>query len=202
MSAWAEIGMKPSDYCTEMMTAMNMGLYISALNNALILPDVCASSLDENSRTNSEKYKKWIDAYLMPIIKNDSSYREEDNDIDSSDIYQIRNAVLHNGSLALDAGKLTCYHNVRFHVFSFRDPLIVGYGSYNIKNEDNKEREEREERHVTLNLARFVSYVENAVEAFLEEHPECDRTISKGAIAYGGITCFVNENNHEKQSAK
>lgn len=199
MPAWVDIGMKPSDYCAEMIAAMDMGLYISALNHAPILPDVCVSSLDGNSRTNSRKYMKWIDDYLMPIIKNDPSYHEEGNGISSSDIYQIRNAVLHNGSLALDAGKLTCYHNVRFHVFSFGDPLVAGYGVYSMKDEEDKEREEQ---HLTLNLACFVSYVENAVKSFLKEYPECDGAIDKGTIAYGGITCFVNESEHEKQSTK
>lgn len=199
MPAWKVIGMKPSDYCAEMVAAMDAGLYISALNNALILPDVCASSLDGNCRTNAEKYMGWTDDYFMPIIKNDPSYHDECNSIGSNDIYQIRNAVLHNGSLALDAGKLTHYHNVRFHVFSFENPLIVGYGAYSTKD---KENEEKKERHLTLNLTRFVSYVESAVQSFLEEHPECDRTIDKGAIAYGGMACFVGESEHEERSAK
>lgn len=130
---WKPVGMRPSDYVVEMRAAMEHKLYISALNAALIIPDVCATALEENNRTNSKKYIAWAECYLTPILREESCLS-----MSASDIYQLRNSVLHNGSLAPDAGKLTKYHNVRFHVFAPDDQLLIGAGSIGIGKKQRK----------------------------------------------------------------
>lgn len=181
---WKPVGMRPSDYVVEMRAAMEHKLYISALNAALIIPDVCATALGENNRTSSKKYIAWAECYLIPILREESCLS-----MSASDIYQLRNSVLHNGSLAPDAGKLTKYHNVRFHVFASDDQLLIGAGSIEI---GKKATEDNREFHLTVNLARYVECVGQAVATFLLKHPECNREIDKGRLSYGAITDFTS----------
>lgn len=180
---WKAIGMRPSDYVAEMNAAFDAKLYISALNLALILPDVCATSLSEKSWTNRTKYKDWVDTYLMPVIAPLSCFS-----ISAADIYQIRNVVLHNGSLATSPGEETSYHNIRFHIFSPEDQLLVSQGSIGVG--ENAKDEDRE-FHLTINLARYIKCMTEAVGNFLQQHPECDKQIDKGRLAYSGITDFA-----------
>lgn len=93
------IGTKPADYVDEMRAAFDHGLYRAALMLAVAIPDICAALESESSRTNGERYKKWCDSYLLPSI-NDFPPLE----FSSQDLYQVRNALLHIGSFALDKG--------------------------------------------------------------------------------------------------
>lgn len=180
---WKPVGMRPSDYVAEMNTAMEHRLYVSALNAALIIPDVCATALDPNCRTNGKKYEAWVTEYLMPIFEGLGA-----DDLSASDVYQLRNSVLHNGSFATDAGKATRYHNIRVHVFESSSQLITGSGSIGIGEEcPDEDREWR----LTINLTAYVHCVASAVEKFLSVHPECNREISKGRLAYGGLVDFT-----------
>lgn len=180
---WKPIGMRPSDYVAEMNAAMDHRLYVSALNAALIIPDVCATALDPNSRTNSEKYEAWVTEYLIPIFKGHGV-----DGLSAGDVYQLRNSVLHNGSFATDAGKATRYHNIRVHVFESPSQLITGSGSIGL---GDKCPEEERERRLTINLTAYAHFITSAVETFLSVHPECDREIDKGRLAYGGLVDFT-----------
>lgn len=184
---WKTIGMKISDYVREMNDAFERKLFISALSLSMIIPDICATALDEKSFTNRDKYRSWLDRYLIPITATDSCFS-----ISSSDIYQIRNSVLHNGSLATNPGKQTRYHNIRFHVFSLSDSLIISDGYFGVG--DDPESEEGKEFHLTINLAKYVKCMTDAVAEFLEQHPECDKPIDKDRLGYSGIVDFSNSN--------
>lgn len=179
---WKAVDMRPSDYVTKMNAAFEAKLYISALSLALTLPDVCSTASNQDSRTSGEKYKTWINKYFIPVIQADTHLS-----IQASDIYQVRNAVLHNGSLATDAGKPTRYHNIRFFIYSAADQLIASESSIGIG--ENPKTEDMEHQ-LTLNLANYVASMTTAVNDFLNIHPECDKEISKGRLAYSGIVDF------------
>lgn len=179
---WKVVDMRPSDYAAEMNAAFEAKLYISALSLALILPDVCSTASDPDNRTSGEKYKTWINKYFIPVIQ--ANIRPS---IQASDIYQVRNTVLHNGSLATDAGKLTRHHSIRFFIYSAEDQPIVSEGSIGIG--ENPKDEDIEHR-LTLNLANYIASMTAAVNDFLNIHPECDKEISKGRLAYSGIVGF------------
>ena len=175
--------MRPSDYVAEMNAAIDHKLYVSALNTALIIPDVCATALDPNSRTNREKYEAWVTEYLIPIFEEHGA-----DGLSAGDVYQLRNSVLHNGSFATDAGKATRYHNIRVHVFESPSQLITGSGSIGL---GEKCPEKDRERRLTINLTSYAHCITSAVEKFLSVHPECDKEIDKGRLAYGGLVDFT-----------
>ena len=59
---------------------------------------------------------------------------------------------------------------------------------------DDQESEEGKEFHLTINLAKYVKCMTDAVAEFLEQHPECDKPIDKGRLGYSGIVDFSNSN--------
>lgn len=183
--SWKTIGMHPTDYANEMHKALDSGLYISALVIALMIPDVCATAADENDRTDGKRYKAWTNEYLIPILREQMCAG-----LSADDIYQLRNALLHNGSLAPDAGKLTKYHNVRFHLVAPSEPLQLSSGSIEVLDEQG---EANRELHLTINLARYIQCVGTAVSAFLAAKPNADIEISKGRLGYGGMADFTAE---------
>ena len=189
MFAWKDIGMRPSDYVEEMCRALEDRLYISALNLTMIIPDVCATAMDPNDRTSKEKYKQWVDDYLEPVIAELSCIS-----ISSEDIYQLRNSILHNGSLASDTGKLTKYHNVRFYVLSDQRCLIISKGTTGMNNVSS---EGGRELHLAVNLECYAQCVAEAVGRFLKEHPECDKECDKGRLVYGGLVDFTRTSTGE-----
>ena len=180
---WKPVGMRPSDYVAEMHAAMEHKLYISALNAALIIPDVCATALDEGNWTNGGKYIAWVNRYLKPELE-----RLGCSELSAGDVYQLRNSVLHNGSLATNAGKACSYHNIRVHVFESISQVTIGAGSVGLGEECS---EGDRERHLTINLTAFVRCVDAAVVMFLASHPECNRDTSKGRLVYGGLVDFT-----------
>lgn len=98
----------------------------------------------------------------------------------------MRNALLHNGSLALDKGKLTIFENVRFSVFDSATPFIVGQGIWS--SSDCGEGE-----HLTINLSAFVDCVAAAVAKFFEVFPDCDRENEGACLFYSGMADFTHK---------
>lgn len=174
-----KVGTKPTDYADEMKAAFNHGLYKAALMLAVAIPDICAGLEGESGRTDRSKYEKWCDSYLLPIVSGVLP-----DEFSGRDLYQMRNSLLHNGSFALDRGKLTKFDNIRFSVFDSAIPLIVCQGNWS--SSDGKKNE-----HLAINLSAFVDCVANAVAKFLEIRPDCNRENEKDCPFYSGMVDFT-----------
>lgn len=173
------IGTKPTDYVEEMKLALDNKLYKAALSLAFMIPDICAALECDCGRTNRDRYIKWCDEYLLPSIDDGLPL-----EFSSKDLYRVRNSLLHNGSVALDKGKLTKYDNIRFSVFESPTPLVISRGNWS--SSDGLVNE-----HLTINLIGFTDGVAAAVSRFLEVRPDCNRENEKDCLFYSGITDFV-----------
>jgi len=72
----------------ELNTLISNKLYITALNTALIVPDICSALQSSNGKTNGKKYANWFNTYVSD---------KYNGNIYGSDIYKIRCASLHQG---------------------------------------------------------------------------------------------------------
>lgn len=181
MSFPTRIGTKPTDYVEEMKLALENKLYKAALSLAFMIPDICAALESGCGRTNRDRYIKWCDDYLLSNI--DDGFPLE---FSSGDLYQVRNSLLHNGSVALDKGKLTQYNNIRFSVFESPSPLVISCGNWS--SSDGLENE-----HLTINLVGFVGGIAAAVDRFLEARPDCNRENEKSCPFYSGMVDFTHK---------
>jgi hypothetical protein len=73
----------------EIEGALECGLYYLAVTSALTLPDICAALESPNGTTSKQSYKAWYDTWLAPKYPS----------IASGDMYTLRCAVVHEGTL-------------------------------------------------------------------------------------------------------
>ena len=74
--------------------------YLSALYLSLTLPDICARIDSDKDKTSKIKYIAWFDEYLAKTYKHKiGDNKEEHVFLTGSDLYALRCAVLHEGSL-------------------------------------------------------------------------------------------------------
>jgi hypothetical protein len=74
-------------YYVEMDRCEQAGAYWALLHLALVIPDICAALESGNETKVGERYTKWCDENFP-----------QNPDVRSLDRYQIRNALLHEGS--------------------------------------------------------------------------------------------------------
>lgn len=71
----------------EINVAADNEAYLLALSMCVALPDICASLISDDGRTDSKRYKAWCEEHLGAKF----------NAISAADLYSMRCGVLHNG---------------------------------------------------------------------------------------------------------
>jgi len=71
---------------------LDANLYYLSLFVSLCIPDICGALESKDGLANSDKYKKWIEDYLIKARPNKYGDR-----LSSDHIYQFRCALLHQG---------------------------------------------------------------------------------------------------------
>ncbi|WP_461632268.1 hypothetical protein [Labilibaculum euxinus] len=74
----------------ELELSITNKMYWSALNTALLLPDICGALDSPNGQAKGGKYVAWFDKYVLP------NYPDS---INSWDFYNLRCATIHQGKL-------------------------------------------------------------------------------------------------------
>ncbi|SNV32086.1 Uncharacterised protein [Chryseobacterium taklimakanense] len=127
----------------ELKLALKHRLFYSALNNSLIIPDICSALTSENGQTNGTKYKEWFDRYCA---------QKYNGFVSGEDIYKIRCALLHQGKLNHD------YPNFEKILFQIPNENNIILHNNKINNSLN------------LSLENFVNDVVSGYEKWWEEH--------------------------------
>ena len=143
----------------ELRVSLKNGLYIMALNTALIVPDICSALESEDGQTNGKRYKAWFDKYVTPKYEGFAS---------GDDIYKIRCATLHQGKFNHDYPKyqkilfqIPNKQNNIFHCNILNDALnlnveifvsdiIEGYEKWKKDNKGNQTVEENVENSISF----------------------------------------------------
>lgn len=77
-----------NELINELKICLSNKLYITALNTALIIPDICSALQSSNGRTDGKKYSNWFNDYVS---------EKYNGNLLGSDVYKIRCATLHQG---------------------------------------------------------------------------------------------------------
>lgn len=72
----------------ELKIALDNELYVTSINTALIIPDICSALQSSNGQTTGKKYANWFNEYVR---------EEYTNTLYGSDVYKLRCASLHQG---------------------------------------------------------------------------------------------------------
>ncbi len=48
----------------ELKSCLANGMYLTAINTSLIIPDICSALESENGETTGAKYKNWFNTYV------------------------------------------------------------------------------------------------------------------------------------------
>ena len=76
-------------------TSLKSENFFSTLTNSLILIDICSKIYLPNEKKNHKRYKAWIDQFLLIEVNSNNT---ESKYLSSSNIWFLRNAMLHQGS--------------------------------------------------------------------------------------------------------
>ncbi len=77
----------------ELNIAIKNKMYITSINTALIIPDICSALQSSNGRTNGSKYSNWFNEFISEKYK---------GNLLGSDLYKLRCASLHQGKFNYD----------------------------------------------------------------------------------------------------
>ena len=192
----------PRNLIGEARLAFDAGLLISCLTVLVTIPDVCANLIDPSNRDGQ---RNWCTRYLgfpsTPVVDDIDRSRKQSRDhiertmnalmrednFTASDFCQLRNAVLHTGSLVVDGAgaKYSPFHSIGIQVFDNDNQLVIGYGSTSSPEPDGVENDCRIK--ITLNLTALLARMEKGVERFLSEHPRLDKEKGKWDYPTWGI---------------
>ena len=88
----------------EIDKALDNDLYVIALTNALILPDICGKAKYPKIERNSERYKKWYQEYIGQYEQcfKDKASGSKMPYLSADIIYSLRCSLLHEGNPNVD----------------------------------------------------------------------------------------------------
>lgn len=204
----------PSTLVKEARAAYDAGLFIACLTVLVTIPDVCSHlmgsdgedyrswcetylGLDSGCCPNACPYIEKCEAY---VDKPNQSAEQTNEEIDraferlmrcsvftSSDLSQLRNAMLHAGSSKVEGSgaKYSQYHSIGVYVTDTGDSLVCSYGVTSRPTIDDIEEDCRFE--AVISLTGLLSRMELGVQRFLSECPECDREYGKDSSLHWGI---------------
>jgi hypothetical protein len=135
----------------ELKISLENKLYVTSINTALIIPDICSALQSSNGRTNGKKYSNWF---------NDFVGEKYVGTLLGSDVYKLRCASLHQGKFNYEYDN---YDRVLFqptingiihncisennggitekalilNIETFINDIIKGYSNWTIKMKEN-----------------------------------------------------------------
>ena len=77
----------------ELALLIKNGVWVTALNTSLLIPDICCSLENKDGRTDGKRYKNWVNRYFS---------KRYQGLLQGEDIYKLRCASLHQGKLNHD----------------------------------------------------------------------------------------------------
>lgn len=204
----------PGTLIEEARAAYNAGLFIACLTVLVTIPDVCSHlmgsggkdyrswcetylGLDSGCCPKTCRYITKCKAYVDKPNRSSEQTNEEINRalerlmlcsaFTSSDLSQLRNAMLHTGSskVAGSGAKFSQYHSIGVYVTDSGDSLVCSYGVASHPTTDDIEEDCRFE--AVISLTGLLSLMELGVQRFLGEFPECDREYGKDSSLHWGI---------------
>ena len=141
-----------NELINELKICLDNKLYISALNTALLIPDICSALQSSNGRTDGKKYSNWFNDYVS---------EKYNGNLQGSDVYKIRCATLHQGTFNSDyklfnlivfqpTSQTGVFHNLisafnggdnrvalMLNLETFINDIIIGLGEWTIKMKEN-----------------------------------------------------------------
>lgn len=191
----------PGTLIREARVAYDAGLFIACLTVLVTIPDICSHLMVGGG----EDYRSWCETYLgleegIPRKEINRSPRQSREEINytferlaggrvftSSDLCQLRNAVLHAGSSKTegDGARYSQYHAIGVYVTDSGDSLVCSLGATSRPAAEGVEEDCCFE--VVISLTGLLTMMETAVQRFLSEHPECDREYGRDSALHWGI---------------
>ena len=179
----------PSRLMEECEKAFDAGLLLAALNLVVTIPDVCAN-------IDGTDYRKWCKEYLgLPNdgrkmtsarkgekrpdeIKEGFEAIEDRGIFTASDLYQLRCAVIHAGSSAIEGRgeEYSPYKAIGVCVQGDARGIIASYGHKGIGYGSQQDCA----FECVVKLEGLISLIAKGVCKFVEEDPERDREYSTG----------------------
>lgn len=136
----------------EINTALNGGLYLTALISALTLPDVCGKA--ENPQTKpSDRYKNWYTVFV------------KEGSLSADDVYALRCGLVHEGNV-----ELRRKDNVKFVLMSNEYTQQLGIDfcfDSMIKHADGSS-----EREITVYIGFLCTAICKAVQTYYQANKE------------------------------
>lgn len=188
----------PSALIGEACGAYDAGLFIACLMVLLTIPDVCSHLIGKSYCSWSEEYLGLEEGISREKINRSPTQSRDEMGyalerlagglaFTSSDLCQLRNAVLHTGSSMIEGSgaRYSQYHTIGVYVTDSDDSLLCSMGAMSRPTTGGDEKDCRFE--VVISLTSLLSRMERAVERFLCEHPECDIEYGKDASLHWGI---------------
>lgn len=192
----------PSRLVMECEVAFDTGLVSAALCLVLTIPDVCAHIAGSD-------YRKWSAEYLELIY--DGNDRTEDRKetktqieiekgfktmenrgvVTASDLYQLRNAIVHCESSHIDGkskgAHYTPFNSIGISILENADELVCSYGHTSQGIDEYSDCA----FHCEINLAGLISRMARGVARFIREDPARDSEFSlERGINHCGIVDF------------
>lgn len=198
----------PSALVKEARAAYDAELFVACLTLLVTIPDVCSHLIDEgvDAKTGGLGYRAWCEGYLddvkkgFPLEDINRSPEQTREEIDrtferltrhsaftSSDLLQLRNAVLHTGSSRVEGkgAKHSQYHSIGVYVTDSDSSLLCSYGM--TSNPTTRGTEDNCRFEVVISLSGLLARMEKGVGRFLQEHPRCDVEYGKRSSLHWGI---------------
>lgn len=198
----------PSRLMEECEKAFDAGLLLAALNLVVTIPDVCAN-------IDGTDYRKWCKEYLglpddgrkMTSARKGEKRPDEIKEgfeaiadrgiFTASDLYQLRCAVIHAGSSAIEGSgeEYSPYKAIGVCVQGDALGIIASYGHKGIGYGSQQDCA----FECVVKLEGLISLIAKGVCKFVEEDPERDREYSTGKeLSRQGVVDFRSIN--KKQS--
>lgn len=153
----------------ELKKATENNLWFLAINIALTVPDICSALESENGQTDGDKYRNWVNKYLV---------HKYNGFITGDDIWKLRCASLHQGKFNHDNprfnkvifqvpfnGNSGGMHNniiggtLQLNAMIFVTDIINSYEEWLINNKENS--------FIQTNLEKSFSFYESKVGIFI-----------------------------------
>lgn len=198
----------PSALVKEARAAYDAELFIACLTLLVTIPDVCSHLMNEgrDAQVDGSDYRAWCERYLADVgkglsredINRSSEQTREEIDriielltchsaFTSSDLLQLRNAVLHTGSSRVEGkgAKHSQYHSIGVYVTDSDSSLLCSYGM--TSNPTTRGTEDNCRFEVVISLSGLLARMEKGVGRFLQEYPRCDVEYGKRSSLHWGI---------------
>ncbi len=150
-------------YYSEMDRCEKAGAYWALLHLTLVLPDICAALESDPKKKVGERYIHWCAAHFAP-----------DQRMTAGDRFQMRNAVLHEGTTLPANRAAHASQHTQYSSFSFVEP-----GAVNVEVHQNISPDGT---NLTINVKTLADETRKAMRHWfdtLQQHPILNARVEK-----------------------